>query len=131
MTICELSQLYYLKREIEMDRRRLEELEAMLLPKGTSIDGMPRMSRCERTAERYIDEIEKLRKTIAEKQTLCIRERRRLERYIASVEDSLMRQILTRRFVDGCAWKRIATEVGGGNTPDSMRKACMRYLHKR
>jgi hypothetical protein len=28
MTLKELSQLYYLNREIEMDRRRLAELEA-------------------------------------------------------------------------------------------------------
>ena len=28
MTLKELSQLYYLNREIEMDKRRLQELEA-------------------------------------------------------------------------------------------------------
>ena len=32
MTLKELSQLYYLNREIEMDQRRLRELEARALP---------------------------------------------------------------------------------------------------
>ena len=32
MTLKELSQLYYLNREIEMDKRRLQELEVKALP---------------------------------------------------------------------------------------------------
>ena len=42
MTIKELSQLYWLNREIEEDKRRLDELEAMTTsPKSPKYDGMP------------------------------------------------------------------------------------------
>ena len=41
MTLKELSQLYYLNREIEMDQRRLRELEARALPGAQVITGMP------------------------------------------------------------------------------------------
>ena len=41
MTLKELSQLYYLNREIEMDQRRLRELEAKALPGAQVITGMP------------------------------------------------------------------------------------------
>ena len=40
MTLKELSQLYYLNREIEMDQRRLRELEARALPGAQVITGM-------------------------------------------------------------------------------------------
>lgn len=39
MTLKELSQLYYLNREIEMDQRRLRELEAKALPGGPGHHG--------------------------------------------------------------------------------------------
>ena len=41
MTLKELSQLYYLQREIAMDECRLEELEAKLQPGGMNLSGMP------------------------------------------------------------------------------------------
>ena len=41
MTLKELSQLYYLNREMEMDQRRLRELEAKALPGAQVITGMP------------------------------------------------------------------------------------------
>ena len=41
MTLKELSQLYYLNREIEMDKRRLQELEAKALPGAQVFTGMP------------------------------------------------------------------------------------------
>ena len=42
MTKKELSQLYWLKREIEEDRRRLDELEAIAAsPASPRYDGMP------------------------------------------------------------------------------------------
>ena len=42
MTIKELSQLYHLNREIEMDKRRLDELELLASsPKAQNLDGMP------------------------------------------------------------------------------------------
>ena len=41
MTLKELSQLYYLNREIEMDKRRLKALEVKALPGAQVITGMP------------------------------------------------------------------------------------------
>ena len=46
MTLKELSQLYYLNREIEMDQRRLHELEAKALPGASVITGTPTARMC-------------------------------------------------------------------------------------
>ncbi len=130
MTVKELSQLYYLNREIEMDMRRLAELERMA-EGATSPDssGMPRTPGISDRVSRYAAEIADLKAIIAAKQLQCILERNRLERYISSIPDSLIRQIFECRFCEGLSWRQTACMVGNGQmAEDSVKKACYRYL---
>lgn len=129
MTKKELSQLYWLNREIEMDKRRLEELEALATSTGTqNLDGMPHMSGYGDALARCVADIVDLKAIIAAKQQQCVYERNRLERYIANIPDSMTRQIFALRFINGLTWYQVAAHVGGGNTEDSVRMACNRYL---
>lgn len=129
MTKKDLSQLYWLNREIEMDMSRLQELEAMAsAPKAQKLDGMPRSPGYGDALARTVAEIVDLKAIIAAKQQQCIHERSRLERYIADIPDSLTRQIFTLRFINGLTWYQVAMHVGGGNSEDSVRKTCDRYL---
>ncbi len=130
MTLRELSQLYYLNREIEMDRRRLSELEAHAFPGGQSFTGTPHGDGTGRSVENLALEIESIRSVIEAKQRRCLRERNRLERYIFSIEDSLLRQIFSCRFVDGLSWQQVAARVGGGNTAPGVKMLCYRFLRK-
>lgn len=52
----------------------------------------------------YAAEIADLRGIIEAKHQQCLYERSRLERYISSIDDSLLRQIFTYRFVNGLPW---------------------------
>lgn len=131
MTLKELSQLYYLNREIEMDLRLLQELEAKALPGAQVITGMPHGSGMADIVGRYAAEIADLRGIIEAKHQQCLYERSRLMRYIADIDDSLLRQIFTYRFVNGLPWLQVAASIGGNNTADSVRMACYRYLGKR
>lgn len=129
MTKKELSQLYWLNREIEMDMTRLKELEEMAAaPKSLKLDGMPHSSGYGDALARVVAEIVDLKAIIAAKQQQCIHERSRLERYIADIPDSLTRQIFTLRFINGLSWYQVAVHIGGGNSEDSVRKTCDRYL---
>ena len=131
MTLKELSQLYYLNREIERDQERLEQLRANVsAPGAPNYDGMPKSPRYENRLERYIAEIVDLEAIISAKITQCIHERNRLERYIAEIPDSLTRQIFQLRFVNGLTWTQIAFSVGGGNTEEGVRKRVYRYLEQ-
>ena len=130
MTLKELSQLYYLNWEIEMDQRRLRELEAKALPGAQVITGMPHGSGVSDVVGRYAAEIADLRGIIEAKHQQCLYERSRLERYIAGIDDSLLRQIFTYRFINGLPWHQVAACIGGGNTADSVRMAGYRYLGK-
>lgn len=132
MTLNELSQLYWLNREIEMDQERLAELEQ----KATSISspnlsGVPGSSNhFDNKIQRYVADIVDLQMIILAKQQQCIHERNRLERYIATIPDSLTRQVFTLRFINGLPWRQVAAHIGGNNTEDSVKKTCYRYIDK-
>ena len=129
MTLKELSQLYYLNREIEMDQRRIDELRA----KAESVSpplGMPHNQNRESKIERYVADIVDLTAIIAAKQQQCIHERNRLERYIAEIEDSLTRQIFTYRFVNGLGWEDVASNINEKLTGKYVSNICYSQLKK-
>lgn len=128
MTLKELSQLYYLNREIEMDKKRLLDLEARAVSCSPNLTGMPRSPGVSDKVGRYAADIVDLKGIIEAKLQQCIYERNRLERYISEIDDSLLRQIFTHRFVNGLPWEQVAACVEGCNTPASVKMACYRYL---
>ncbi len=130
MTLKELSQLYYLNREIEMDKRRIQELEVKALPGAQTISALPHAAGTVDKIGTYAAEIADLQGIIDAKCKQCLHERSRLEQYISGIEDSLLRQVFTYRFVNGLSWEQVAACVGGGNTGDGCRKAVARYLKR-
>jgi len=128
VTLKELSQLYYLNREIEMDKRRLHELEAEAVSISPNLTGMPRSPGVADKVGRYAAEIADLKGIIEAKIQQCTYERNRLERYIMDIDDSLLRQIFTYRFVNGLTWDQVAAHIGGGNNEGNVRMLCYRYL---
>ncbi len=131
MTLKELSQLYYLDREIELDRERLAELRAKLLcPRSPDYDGMPRNPNPENALERCVAEIVDLEDVIQAKIEQRIYERARLERYISDIPDSLTRQIFTLRFIEGLTWEDVAAKAGGNNTAKNCSNICYRYIRQ-
>ncbi len=51
-----------------------------------------------------------------------------LQQIMGEITDDYLYQILSRHFLQGHTWVQIAAAVGGGNSPDSVRKAAARYL---
>jgi len=54
-------------------------------------------------------------------------ERMEMIKFIESVPDSLIRQILYHRFVEGLTWQGVADKVGN-NTESSVRMAFNRFI---
>ena len=132
MTLNELSQLYWLNREIEMDQERLAELEQKASSVSSpNLSGVPGGSNYfSSKIERYVADIVDLQMIILAKQQQCIHERNRLERYISDIPDSLTRQIFTLRFINGLPWLQVALHIGGNNTEASVKMTCYRYIDK-
>ena len=130
MTKKELSQLYWLNREIEEQQRRLLELESLATSCTSRITGMPNSRQLIDKLGAYAAEIADLRGLIDLNIKKCFYELNRLNRYINSIEDSQLRTILALRYVNGLSWNQVAHSVGGGNNADSVRKAIDRLLEK-
>lgn len=124
----ELSQLYYLNREIEEQQRRLQELEALATSCTSHITGMPKTQGVVDRLAGYVAEIADLRSLIDLNIKKCFFELNRLNRYISSVDDAQMRLILSLRYINGLSWVQVAVSIGGGNTADGVRKAHDRFL---
>lgn len=129
MTTKELSQLYYLNREIEQEKTRIRELEDAATNTAAKITGLPHTgSISDNTA--IAAQIADCRTIVEAKQQAAVAEYNRLCRYIAGIDDSLMRQIISLRFINGLSWRQVAFHVGGGNTEDGVRIALARFLAK-
>ena len=112
VTTKELSQLYWLNREIERDKERLRELESAAQPGAQKITGMPSGAGVSDKIGNYAAEIADLRGIIDANISRCFYELNRLNRYIASVDDSQMRLILPLRYVNGLSWQQVAFSMG-------------------
>ena len=53
-----------------------------------------------------------------------------VEEFIASVEDSRMRRIITLRFNDNLSWFKVAERLGGKSTADSVRMEFNRFFDR-
>lgn len=54
-----------------------------------------------------------------------------VETFIASIEDSRMRRIISFRFIDGMSWRNVAMNIGGNNNEDSVRMAFNRFMEEK
>lgn len=54
-----------------------------------------------------------------------------VEEFIASVDNSRMRRIITLRVIDNLSWLKVAERVGGKSTADSVRMEFNRFMEKK
>lgn len=112
MTKKELSQLYYLKKEIKEQQRRIAELEAAATKCTANISGMPSGKGISDKVGQYAAQIADLKAILDLNIKKCFYELNQIDRYIQSVEDSQMRIILMLRYVQGLTWQKIAYAIG-------------------
>lgn len=127
----ELSQLYWLNREIEEQQRRLDELEGLATSCTAQITGMPRSKGISDKVANYVGEIADLKCLIDLNIKKCFFELNRLNRYIETIPDSQVRMILSLRYINGLNWNQISASIGGGNTSDGVRMLHNRFLSKK
>lgn len=59
-----------------------------------------------------------------------VAEYNRLTRYIASVDDVIVRDMIKYRFLDLLDWDEVAVKIGGNHTDDTVKHMVYRYLKK-
>ena len=128
MTKKELSQLYYLKKEIKEQQRRLSELEALATSCTAKITGLPNGNGVSDKIANYATEIADLKSLLDLNLKKCFYELNRLDRFISSVKDSEMRIILTLRYSQGLTWQQVAQNMGVLGDGSTERKKHNRFL---
>lgn len=108
----ELSQLYFLNREIEEQQRRLQELECLATTCTSQITGMPKSRGVVDRLAGYVAEIADLKSLLDLNIKKCFFELNRLNRFINTIEDSQMRMIFALRYINGLTWQQIAFSIG-------------------
>ena len=128
MTLQELNNLRKYPLEIKQLQERILQLQRQTESATQMFSGMPSAKgngdRISDIIASYVDEQNKLQRLIAKRQ----REELNAMSYISDICDSQLRSIFLMRFLKGYSWTKIANEIGGGNTADSIKKSVYRYL---
>lgn len=131
MTAKELRSYNDLKKLIERNKTRLAEISARLDPGSMDFSGMPRSGSTRNTTADNLALYVDLKNMIEKQQTEYLRKQIVIERFIGTVNDMYIRRIISYHFIDRLTWRQTAHKIGGGNTADSVRKACNRYLDQK
>ena len=110
-----LNQLRYLKREVDELSQRIAQLELEAQVGSGRISGLPRSRRLDDRVARAAACIADLRDRMEARRLDCMEELGRLYAFIDDADDSLIRQILAARYIDGLSWQRIAMRIGEGD----------------
>lgn len=128
MTHDELSQLSALNREIDRDVERLHELQSALSGHTSSISGLPHMGILKDNVSLYLSIIDELKHQIIERVLDSIEQYAKLNAFVNSIDDPLIRQIILYRYIDKLQWRQIVARIGGNNSEEALRAALTRYL---
>lgn len=130
----QLKQIRYIKSEISIIESQIANLEPSIVNDkvtGSSpffpytamsfhIEGMD--------LEDYNRRIKRLRNKLIKRKNELLELNCEANKFIENINDSLVRQILTLRYINGMSWDLVANEIGTGTTPESVRKVAERFL---
>lgn len=130
MTRHELESVFCLKKELRMWQDRLAELQADIALSPKVLDGMPfqHTNETSNPTERKAIELVEVSKVIEGKISEIQWTIAEIEKYIISIDDSIMRQIIEYRCTKCMEWKTIAAKLGSVYTDDNVRQMYHRYV---
>lgn len=130
ITKTDLSRIYYLSKELEMWKRRLQELEADIPPNSKPNDGMPHSntntvkSPTEDKAIKLMELAERIREQIIKIETAKLE----MEALILTLEDPILKQAIEYHCIHLMSWKDTAAHIGGNQTPEGVRQMYHRFF---
>ena len=118
-------------KEIKLYEDELDGMRMQSLAKGQVMSGMPfSTGTSDKVGNLAVDIVDTSR--IIEGKLIELRKKEaEVYDFIATIEDSWMRQIVYMRCVNCLRWNKIADKMGGLNTDKSVSKSYYRYLDAR
>ena len=127
-TKSELSQIFYLNKELQMWQREKERLEGKIGASSQVTNGMPHGYGASDPTGNLAQELAQCHLMISCKCVELQIQRNKIIRYIEELEDSLLRQIMFYRCVSCMNWHEVAKTIGGNTTSNSVRMAFNRFV---
>ena len=103
--VGQLKQLRYLKGEVILLSQRIARLE-------TEIESNSQSRWRGRAVLEHGQRLVALRDTLAARRAICMAQLGALCGFIDEIDDSLLRQIMAGRYIDGLTWKEVAARIG-------------------
>lgn len=128
MTLQELSRAFKLKELLARDEEIIESLRAAACPGAQVLTGMPHTPGVKDKVGDLAIEIADMQERIRYLRAEIAEEEARITEYIDTIRDGHIRTIFRLRFIRCLTWNKVARVVGGGNTEDSVKKVCYRYI---
>ena len=124
VTLEDLNDYRYICAEIELLRRRIEELKNDTAPPWAT--GAQK--------KKYHEALRSLKLSYITRLNMCEKNRERIHGLIASIDDPLIAKAFDMRYIHGIRWNDIAKELendGYYATVSGIKKMCCRYIQKR
>ncbi len=130
MTLKELNTYFELVNRLNKANEMLENLRAAASPSSPILTGMPHASGVKDKVGDLAAEIADLEARIKYYYQERDAHKEMVERFVSKIDDMFLKTIFRLRFERGLSWKEVASILGGGNSENSVKSACYRYLGK-
>lgn len=131
----QLKQIRYIKSEIAVIENQINNIEPAMVTdkvKGSSayfpyiqrnfiLEGID--------TDEYERRVRRLQRKLIKRKEKLLQLQEEASDFINSIDDSLIRQAITLKYIDGMSWQMIAKEMGSNATSDSIRMAVNRYMN--
>lgn len=47
-----------------------------------------------------------------------------------NIQDPFIKNLMEKHYIEGISWSKVASNLGGNNTSDSIKAMCVRYIKK-
>ena len=128
MTLDELNIHFNLVTELKKAKDMLQNLWNAAYPGGQVLTGMPHAPGVKDKIGDLGIEIADLEMEIEAMEAAVNNSAVPVLAFIAEIPDIQTRMVFRLRFCRGYQWKEVARMLGGGNSEDSVKKVCYRYL---
>ena len=105
--------------------RAMDELESTV---GGYADQLNELYAMRTQLEQQRAELAAARRTLQRQAQEWEKAHERLNCIVMGAQDEMIRCILSRYYLHGDSWQQVAAHIGGGNSPDGVRKLAARYL---
>lgn len=121
MTVEEINSIYYINKEIEHIQRELYNLKTKNFYKSNVLTGMPKGNSEHDIFSDYAEDMRTLEDMLHYNLIKLQTERKKIEKFLSSIEDVELRLIIRLRAVNNMNWEEIGAQLGMHRTTVSKK----------